>query len=302
MVKQTLRPYFSEVARRGLSEGGFSDRLGGHYRPDATAWAIVVLSLEPSYDEMVSAARLRLQESQLSDGRVVIAKDHPDAYWPTPMAILAWQRFPNSESPLAKAVKFLIQTTGVHWEKSENDVVGHDTLIPGWPWIDSTHSWVTPTAQSMIALTVAGFGDHERVLAGKRLLVDRQIPQGGWNYGNTSVLGQELRPFPETTGIALNALAGRVSREVVQISLDYVLREVPKLRTPLSLAWAILGLKAWHLGPEHALEWIITTLERGTRYGGYDTSSLCVLLAAALAPGGIESLMPQSIPIQSTPH
>ena len=294
MINQALRPYLLEIAKRGLVEGGVSDRIGGHYRPDATAWAILVLSIEPSFGELVSSARLRLEKSQSQDGRVVISKDHPDAYWPTPMAILAWHGSPKYERPLAKAVDFLTQTTGVHWEKSENDVVGHDTLIPGWPWIDSTHSWVTPTAQAMIALTVAGFGEHDRVMEGKRLLVDRQLPRGGWNYGNTSVLGQELRPFPETTGVALNALAGRVSREDIQPSLDYILEEVPRLRTPLSLAWAILGLKAWDLGPERALEWIVETLERGSRYGGYDTSALCVLLAAAVSPRGLESLMTQS--------
>ena len=192
---------------------------------------------------------------------------------------------------MEQAITFLLMTTGVHWERTDQDVVGHDTLIPGWPWIDATHSWVTPTALSMIALSVAGFGAHERVKAGARLLIDRQIPHGGWNYGNTSVLGKELRPFPETTGMALNALAGYVPREVIEPSLEYLQRHITRYRTPLSLGWSILGLKAWNVVPENTHEWIVETLEREHLYGEYDTASLCVLLAADLASGGLESLV-----------
>ena len=39
------------------------------------------------------------------------------------------------------------------------------------------------------------------------LLLDRQLPSGGCNYGNTSVLGQMLRPHVQPTCVALLALA-----------------------------------------------------------------------------------------------
>lgn len=259
---------------------------------------MIIFKTQAGHEELVEAAGKRLERSQIIDGRVVLSQDHLDAVWPTPLSILAWQGSSSSKDSWSKAVAFLLQAAGVHWENTDQALVGHDTLIPGWPWSEDTHSWVTPTAMSMLALASAGFREHERVQAGVRLLVDRQIPSGGWNYGNTSVLGKELRPFPETTGLALNALAGHVKQEQIQSSLEFLLEHVSTFRTPLSLGWSILGLRAWHIVPDLAPEWINETLERGHRFDGYDTASLCVLLAAGLATGGLESLLP-SVPQES---
>ena len=98
---------------------------------------------------------------------------------------------------------------------------------------------------AMMALEAAGRGAEPRLEEGRLLLLDRQIPGGGWNYGNTAVFGQVLRPMPESTGMALNALSHQVPREAVQASLAYLTGCVPALRTPWSLAWAIFGLGAW---------------------------------------------------------
>ena len=293
MASLALNSYLNQVIERALPNGGFADQVGSQIRPDATAWSMIVLRNQEGISKDLKRAGDQLLGFQMSDGRVVISRDHPDALWPTPLAILAWHNSQGHLDAWTQAVNFLIKTTGVHWEKSGIDVVGHDTVIPGWPWIADTHSWVVPTSMAMIALTVTGFGDHERVKAGERLLMNRQIPGGGWNYGNTSVLGKELRPFPETTGIALNALAGRVPRDSVEPSIQYLQEQVPTLRTPLSLGWAILGLKAWNVAPGEAHDWIVDTLERGHLYGGYNTASLCVLLAADLTSGGLGSLMTQ---------
>jgi hypothetical protein len=58
----------------------------------------------------------------------------------------------------------------------------------------------------------------------KRLLLNRQLSVGGWNYGNTMVFGQNLHPMMESTGVALNALAGIASREEITPSLAYPIR------------------------------------------------------------------------------
>lgn len=292
MRKRLFQSALTEILRRNLPDGGFTNQLHGMFRPDATAWAMIILRAHSGHDKLVEAAGKRLERSQITDGRVVLSQDHLDTVWPTPLSILAWQGSFSCQAAWSKAVAFLLKAAGVHWENTDQSLVGHDTLIPGWPWSDATHSWVTPTAMSMLALTIAGFREHERVQDGVRLLLDRQIPSGGWNYGNTSVLGNELRPFPETTGLALNALAGQVKQKQIQSSLEFLLEHISTFRTPLSLGWSILGLKAWHLVPDLASEWINETLERGSRFDGYDTASLCVLLAAGLATGGLESLLP----------
>jgi hypothetical protein len=121
----------------------------------------------------------------------------------------------------------------------------------------------------------------------KEMLLDRQLPQGGWNYGNTTVFGQELRPMPESTGLALNALAGSVSRQHVEQSLQYLKTRFATLKTPRSLAWSLMGLGAWKERPEHAASYLAACLSRERRYGGYDTASLALLLLSYRAHGGL---------------
>ncbi|HSL05658.1 MAG TPA: hypothetical protein VK901_19210 [Nitrospiraceae bacterium] len=177
---------------------------------------------------------------------------------------------------------FLLKTRGRHRSKNPDDPVGHDPSIPGWPWIDGTHSWIEPTALSVIALKAAGHGKQDRIGQAIQMMLDRQLPHGGWNYGNTTVYGRELHPMPESTGAALAGLAGQVEQGTVARSLDYLQGEVDRLRTPISLGWGLLGLTAWDLWPSNFAALVERCLTNQARYGEYDTSALSLLLLAAL--------------------
>ena len=301
MASHMFERYLDSLQQRSLPRGGFPDHSHGEYRPDATAWAVITLSRQLSAADHVSAARRRLLDSQGPDGRISMSSDHPESFWPTPLAILAWIPSTDYQPAIEKALNFLLHASGLHWEKSPEEAIGHDTAIPGWPWMGGTHSWVLPTALAMQALKVTGLGEHARVKDGEKMLLDRQLPHGGWNAGNTSVFGQELRPFPETTGAALNALAGHVPQKSVSKSLEYLIGTAPSLRTPLSLGWTLLGLKSWSIAPSNSLEWIQETLERGIRHGEYDTPALSLLLTAALAPNGLDSMITQPENVTTTP-
>lgn len=181
----------------------------------------------------------------------------------------------------------MLETTGTHEPREADSPVGHDTSIRGWPWVTNTHSWVEPTAIALLALQVTGYGGHERAQEATRLLLDRQLPRGGWNYGNTFVFDTELHPLPESTGVALSALAGRVPRELIQHSLDYLQHEITHLRTPFSLGWGLLGLSAWEERPAVARLWILESLKRQEKYGSYETSLLSLLLFALQAEKGL---------------
>lgn len=119
------------------------------------------------------------------------------------------------------------------------------------------------------------------------MLLNRQLPGGGWNYGNTTVFGQSLRPLPDTTGAALCALAGLAERKLVLPSIGYLARSLSRIRTPLSLGWGLLGLASWNAWPESAGAWVEETLDRQKYLGPYETSSLAVLLLAAHSPNGL---------------
>jgi hypothetical protein len=291
-VRDSLLPnYLDTLQNRALSDGGFASQVGGEYRPDATAWAVLALVAAGIQDEVIINDRSRLASSQHADGRVSITLDRPDAFWPTPLAVLAWHGSPMHARPQTRAINFLLITYGIHWVKKSDSPVAHDTSIPGWPWTENTHSWVEPTALSLLALRATGYGKHKRALAAVRLLMDRQLPAGGWNYGNTFVYGQELFPQPDCTGLALSALVGYVPLEKVQQSLNYLQTRINRLRTPLSLGWGLLGLGAWGKRPEKARSWIMECLKRQERYGPYDTSLLSLLLLALLGHEGFFSLV-----------
>lgn len=291
MQDQLDAAYLETLRHRVLDpEGGFADKNGGGYRADATAWAAMALQAMERRAEWLNPARSRLAARQSPDGRVSLSPQHPDAFWPTPLAILAWRRSPEHGEARARAVSFLLTATGVHWRRGANYPFEHDPALQGWPWIAATHSWVEPTALAILALRVSGRGEHPRVREGVRLLLDRQLPRGGWNYGNTRVFGQELSPFPESTGLALSALRGAADKSRVRKSLDYLHSQLQGVRTPLSLGWGLMGLAAWGENPPGAKVWIGECLERQKRYGVYDTASLSLLIVASRAPGGLESV------------
>jgi hypothetical protein len=279
--------HIERLCDRVLPEGGFAAHVGGKYRPDATAWAILALSAAGTEEDVLESSRARLVDSQLNDGRVSLLPEHPDAYWPTPLAVLAWQGSPAHLEQQSRAIEFLLNTTGLHWQRKPGAPAAHDSNIQGWPWTANTFSWVEPTALSMIALQVAGYGGHERAREATRLLMDRQLNQGGWNYGNTIVFGQELRPMPENTGMALNALAGRVPEKSIKVSLEYLEFQAPSLLTPLSLGWCLMGLGAWGKRPDNAERCVLESLDLQKRYGDYSTSLLSLLILSYFASGGI---------------
>jgi hypothetical protein len=268
------------VCSRALPEGGFSVRGDGVFRPDATAWAVLALKSGLCCDQYISKACRRLVHSQLSDGRVPLSTVNPAAYWPTALAVLAWQKSAGQIDSIQRAVTFLINNTGVHFPKEKKSVAEHDTEIKGWPWVEDTHSWVEPTSMAVLALRSSGHGEHPRVSEAIRMLLDRQLPSGGWNMGNISAFGKELFPVPESTGTALAALNSFTTTEAVQKSLDYLNKIIQDLRTPLALVWGLFGLTSWNRRPENYRGLLLETLERQEKYGSYDTDLLSQLIVA----------------------
>ena len=272
-----------ELSRRFLPEGGIAERLLGQFRTDATAWGILAFGAAGGEQDILERHRARLIHEQAEDGRLSVSRGHPDSHWPTALAVLAWQDSSHSQAAQGRAIRFLLETTGVHRPRRSDELAAHDTLLKGWPWVGGTHSWIEPTALGVIALKARGHEQHDRVREAIRMILDRQLPHGGWNYGNTLVFGRELHPMPESTGAALTGLAGVVGQEKVARSIAYLQGEVDRLRTPISLGWGLLGLAAWDLWPSNGTVLVERCLANQFRYGDYDTSALCLLFLGALA-------------------
>lgn len=120
-----------------------------------------------------------------------------------------------------------------------------DFSLKAWPWKLETSSWVEPTCQALVALKKAASKIpskelRERVKLGEAMLLNVRCVDGGWNYGNRTARGDELRSYPETTGIALVGLQGRPE---VGATLDLAARMLRETASPMARAWLTIAMR-----------------------------------------------------------
>jgi hypothetical protein len=199
-----------------------------------------------------------LASIQQPDGALGVSGDIPRPAWPTAIVTILWACDSAWRAAQQRAVQWLLARQGHTFPQPRDGVVGHDTQIPGWPWVEGTHPWVEPTAWSMLAICRAGQTGNDRVTDGARLIINRSIAGGGWNVGNSSVFGKPLLAHPGPTGLALLALAaaGSSRTSVVGRGLDYLRRALPATTAPQSLCWGILALTAWGERPPQCERWL----------------------------------------------
>ena len=146
---------------------------------------------------------------------------------------------------------------------------GVDESYPqGWPWFPGAAAWVIPTSMGILAFERAMAKNNEsglrdRIESGREFLRVRVCADGGWNHGGNKALGRDGDSYPETTGIALLALAGAPPSPLIEhakaIGRDGILPNAgaPKPRHGCVWVWrptANSGRQARRLLPE--LPWI----------------------------------------------
>lgn len=231
--------------------------------------------------EAVAAAGW-LAAMQRPDGSLGVSAALPRPGWPTPYALLLWGAVGGFEGPARLATSWLLQQRGEVEPKESGAISAHDPSLDGWPWLPGTHPWVEPTAAALLALRDRVPSSHPRVIDGLRLLRDRALDSGGWNYGNTVVFGHELRPHPAPTGLALLALALAGERtSAVDRAARYLRDTLPGVRSGPSLGWGLLGLDAWNLLPEEAEGWLAEAAAKAMSRPDPAPNLAPLLLAAA---------------------
>jgi hypothetical protein len=121
-----------------------------------------------------------------------------------------------------------------------------DNALQGWAWTHGTFSWVEPTAWALVAIKRFRRRDRvtlARIAEGESMLLDRVCKDGGWNHGNSNMLGADLEPYVPTTAMGLMALADRRSEPAVIRTHRYLAQA--RLREPATMA---LSLAAVALG------------------------------------------------------
>src|SRR4051794_13768890 len=239
--------------------------------------------------EVVDGCAGWLARLQGPDGSLGLSEAQATPGWTTSLGVLLWQAAGGFDSSRGRGVRWLLRQEGRRIPPSDDPdhIVGHDTMLAGWPWVEGTHSWLEPTALAILALRRAGLGEHPRVVEGLRLIRDRAIVSGGWNYGNKSAFGHPLRPQPGPTGLALLALAGRDRRgAVVGAAINYLIAALPGVRASASLGWGLLGLRAWRSMPEGAETWLFEAFRHAT--GRPDAAPKLALLLLAGGDHGLQ--------------
>jgi hypothetical protein len=244
-----------------------------------------------------------LVKIQRADGSVPIDAAHDGPGWATGWAVLAWHTAltagatpalthageNDATGPIAwkaaadRAVGWILAAKGLALPQSP--LLGHNTSLQAWSWAEGTTSWVEPTAIQLLAMKAEGHAQHPRARDAVRLLRDRAVPSGGWNYGNTVVLGSPLRPSVQSTGLALAALAHRPEADaVVRPALAYLLRTLSATTTTASLGYALIGLAAHDRRPQDADAWLSAASARSL-HDGANPYALALTALAALGDG-----------------
>jgi hypothetical protein len=240
------------LRRRVNADGGWGYYDGHGSRIEPTCWALLGLHASNALDASAMSKSAQLFRTwQRSDG-LLLETEFRDDNRPNVAfnGLAAWLLVQRPDLGARMSLSSLVD--GVSCAKGmrlrESTINRQDDALQGWAWIDGTFSWVEPTCWALLALKAAAslFPVVEtRINEGERLLIDRCCSEGGWNYGNSNMLGQNLRPYVSTTALALMAMKERKGEACVQRSIT-LLRD-KRLAEPsaMALGLAILALRTF---------------------------------------------------------
>ena len=229
---------------------------GGWPYGRGTSWteptALALLALGPGHAACARGyAWLRAQ--QRSDGGWAPKAGVDAATWVTSLVALLP---PQTLGPqyIQQARGWILAGTGANstfWYRLRERMLGSNSSEehPGWPWFPGTAAWVAPTSLAMLALRKSDAKQPaigERLRQGREFLLARRCADGGWNHGSARALGYEGNSYPETTGVALLALAGVPNLER---SIAAAERHWRQCRSAEGAAWLKLGLLAHGVHP-----------------------------------------------------
>jgi hypothetical protein len=231
-----------------LTAGRNADGGWGYYRQkksrlEPTCWAVLALA---SAGDGVAAGDV-LCQWPVRDGLLLERAGGEPNYAFHALGLLALHsaavEHKNGNRALLEGLQ---RVKGIALEKS--GVNRQDNSIQAWSWIDDTFSWVEPTAWCLLALkTCAQAGhpiDSARIRDAQRLLVDRACKGGGWNYGNSNMLGKDLAPYVPNTAIALLAMKDCAGERVIAQGLEFLERHATSERSAMAMGLASRALRA----------------------------------------------------------
>jgi len=275
-------------------DGGWGSVKGKRSNTESSSFALMALkSLERKpFDRQTTAGLKWLLQHQRDDGSWSLNDVSKQSSWTTPIAVLALLSFQDQREHALRAAKWILTQEGRKpgWVASllvrlslVKKMTELDPYLSGWSWTAGAFSWVEPTSYSLMALkrlkgSLDGTNCEERIRQGEMLIYDRMCENGGWNYGNSRVLGEALWPYPDVTAVALIALQDRTTSEANQKSLralDAMMREAA---SGTALGWGILCLTLYKQDVREWKKILVKNFEK-TRFLA-ETKALALALLA----------------------
>lgn len=265
------------------ASGGWPYYAGKNSRLEPTAWALLALSNRAADHTAPHAAFL--QRLQQPSGWLQESSGLPINVGFNALVAFAWFARPRLANDAARAslLSALVKSKGIKAPNSESG--GQDNSLQGWAWIDTTFSWVEPTALGMLALKkarrsgVSSTAADARIDEAERLLLNRTCQTGGWNYGNATALSQDLRAYVPTTALGLLAMQDRRNESSVTRGLDFLETHWRDEPSAPSLGLSLICLDAFGR-PAGALEAELRRhLDAARIFGNFhgDAVALCAL-------------------------
>lgn len=154
------------------------------------------------------------------------------------------------ENSATTALVALALPAGTARERALDYAVARRALVPkglegsdaAWGWTPASYSWTEPTARVLLAVRVLRPGASATIAEAQRTLARRECTDGGWNYGNRDALGTDLKPYVQTTAVAVMALQGQ-PRDLAERGQAHLRAHWRDERGGLTLAQTLVALR-----------------------------------------------------------
>jgi hypothetical protein len=259
MATAALASRIGFLLRAQNPDGGWGYFPGRRSWLEPTAWAMLALAGRKESGRAVDSAWDLIRLWQTSEGGCRPSQEVDVANWATSLWVTVHCVRGAKDTRLERAVQWMVESRGAEGSvirrvirsvTGEED--GFNAAYCGWAWWPGTSSWLEPTVHGLIALRkaaatgIGGSAVQTRIAEAQRMLLDRRCADGAWNYGVREALGHTLPSYPETTGLALVALADTHDTSVKQV-LPKAAQMRAAARSPMARAWLTLALRLWNI-------------------------------------------------------
>lgn len=244
------------------TDGGWGYFPGKESTPEPTAYALLALASFEEYSQIRQRALHFLLQNQHSSGGWAVSERDPEAAaWVSAIAAFSIFKIEGTTPPTRSATTFVLNSFSRmpigNLNRLVNFLTGSkgslfDVKLGGWCWTPSTAPWVEPTCHALIFLNairphLSGYPKMAGIISEAELMLyDRICRQGGWNYGNSHVLGEDLQPYPLTTAWALIALQDFKTKPENQRSVDYLKESIKTEKSMATLALENIVLELYN--------------------------------------------------------